>query len=92
MQNRSDVELMRLIQQRQREALEVLYDRYVRLVYSFALRSVSNEASASEVVQLVFTRLWTTGASYDSHKGKFASWLLTITHHYSSYNSRPYSP
>lgn len=82
MQNRSDVELMRLVQQqRQREALEVLYDRYVRLVYSFALHSVSNEASAREVVQLVFTRLWTTGASYDSHKGKFTSWLLTITRH-----------
>jgi RNA polymerase sigma-70 factor (ECF subfamily) len=81
MQNRSDVELMRLIQQRQREALEEIYDRYVKLVYSFALRSVGNEASAREVVQLVFTRLWTTGASYDSHKGKFVSWLLTITRH-----------
>jgi len=79
MPNRSDVELMQLIQQRQREALEVLYDRYVKLVYSFALRSLGNEASASEVVQLVFTRLWTTGAGYDSHKGKFASWLLTMT-------------
>jgi len=81
MQNRSDVELMRLVQQRQREALEVLYDRYVRQVYSFALRSAGNEASAREVVQLVFTRLWTTGASYDPHKGKFTSWLLTITRH-----------
>lgn len=79
MQNRTDVELMRLVQQRQREALEVLYDRYVRMVYSFALRFVGNEASAREVVQLVFTKLWTTGASYDPHKGKFASWLLTIT-------------
>jgi RNA polymerase sigma factor (sigma-70 family) len=81
MENRSDVELMLLIQQRQREALEVLYDRYVKLVYSFALRSIGDEASAREVVQLVFTRLWTTRASYDSHKGKFTSWLLTITRH-----------
>jgi RNA polymerase sigma factor (sigma-70 family) len=79
MHNQSDMELMRLIRQRQREALEELYDRYVKLVYSFALRSMGTEATAREVVQLVFTRLWTTGASYDSQKGTFVSWLLTIT-------------
>ena len=83
MQNRSDLELMRLVQQKQRDALEVLYDRYVKLVYSFALKSMNNELAAKEIVQLVFTRLWTTEAGYDPSKGKFVNWLLTITRHIS---------
>jgi RNA polymerase sigma factor (sigma-70 family) len=81
MPNRSDLELMRLVQQRQREALEMLYDRYVKLVYSFALRTVDNDGIAREVVQRVFTRLWTTEAGYDPRKGQFVNWLLTITRH-----------
>lgn len=79
MPNRSDPELMRLVQEKRREALEELYDRYVKLVFSFALRAVNNEAMAREIVQEVFTRLWTTGAGFDSRKGQFVNWLLTIT-------------
>lgn len=30
-------------------------------------------------VQAVFTRLWTTEQGYDAEKGRFVSWLLTIT-------------
>jgi RNA polymerase sigma factor (sigma-70 family) len=79
MQNKSDPELMKLVLDKHRSALEVLYDRYVKLVYSFALKSTNNEDRARTVVQLVFTRLWTTERGYDESKGTFVSWLLTIT-------------
>jgi RNA polymerase sigma-70 factor (ECF subfamily) len=79
MQKKSDHELMRLVMGKHRIALDVLYDRYIRLVYSFALKATKNEERACSVVQLVFTRLWTTEKGYDESKGNFSSWLLTIT-------------
>jgi RNA polymerase sigma factor (sigma-70 family) len=79
MQNKSDAELMRAVLKKQREALEELYDRYIRLVYSFALKATKNEGQARMIVQLVFTRLWTTEKGYDESKGNFVNWILTIT-------------
>jgi RNA polymerase sigma factor (sigma-70 family) len=79
MQNISDAELMRLVLDKHREALDELYDRYIRLVYSFALKSTKDEGRARMIVQLVFTRLWTTEKGYDESKGNFVNWLLTIT-------------
>jgi RNA polymerase sigma factor (sigma-70 family) len=79
MQNKTDAELMRFIMEKHRPALEEMYDRYVKLVYSFAMKSTKEEQSARDIVQMVFTRLWTTEKGYDSNKGQFVSWLLTIT-------------
>lgn len=79
MPSRTDPELLRLVQLRRREALEALYDRYAKLVYSFALRSTRSETLAGDIVQQVFTRLWTTSARFDPDKGQFVNWLLTIT-------------
>ncbi|WP_409344709.1 sigma-70 family RNA polymerase sigma factor [Paenibacillus sp. MBLB4367] len=77
----SDEQLMRMIGDKQSEALRVLYDRYVRLVYSFAWKAKGDPQFANDVVQLVFTKLWTTETSYDSAKGLFVNWLLTVTRH-----------
>jgi RNA polymerase sigma-70 factor (ECF subfamily) len=79
MQKATDGELMRLIRGRDRDAFEQLYDRYVKLVYSFALKSVRSEQAAKEIVQLVFTRLWTTEKGYNPDKGQFVNWLITVT-------------
>jgi len=79
MRNHSDYELMQLVKQKRHDALSVLYDRYATLVYSFAWKTVKNEPDAREIVQSVFVRLWTTESTYDPAKGKFTSWLITIT-------------
>lgn len=83
MPKRTDGELMRQIRGGSKDALSQLYDRHARLVYSFAARVSGDEALAREIVQLVFTRLWTTKSEYDSSKGAFASWLMTMTRHIS---------
>lgn len=70
---------MQLIKEKQSFALRILYDRYVRLVYSFAVKSGGDPQYAQDIVQLVFTRLWTTEQGYDPSKGKFINWLLTVT-------------
>jgi RNA polymerase sigma factor (sigma-70 family) len=79
MQNRTDGELMQLVLNKQHSALDELYDRYVKLVYSFAMKSIQDEQAAREIVQQVFTRLWITEKGYDAKQGRFVNWILTIT-------------
>src|SRR5215207_9481108 len=61
-------------------ALEVLYDRYNRVVFSFALRIVGDPALAEELLQEVFFRAWQQGGAFRASKGSFITWLLSITH------------
>lgn len=46
-----DSRLMRQIAERDASALELLYDRYERAVYSFAYRIVGDPMTAEETVQ-----------------------------------------
>ncbi|APH06114.1 RNA polymerase sigma factor [Bacillus weihaiensis] len=62
-----------------RVAFEALYDRYERLIYSFAYKMTNDSALTEEIVQDVFLKLWNGTNVYDEKKGKFSSWLLTIT-------------
>jgi RNA polymerase sigma-70 factor, ECF subfamily len=80
MNSKTDEELIELIVQNHRPALEELYDRYVKLVYSFSLKMTKGDTERTkEITQQVFLRLWTTKRTYSSAQGKFANWLLTIT-------------
>jgi RNA polymerase sigma-70 factor (ECF subfamily) len=57
-----------------------LYERYGKLVYSLALRIVHDSATAEEVTQEVFVRLWRSAASFAAERGSVQTWLLRITH------------
>ena len=61
-------------------ALEELYDRYARIVMSFATRMLSEPAAAEELTQEVFFRAWKRAHAYSSARGTFVTWLLSITH------------
>ncbi len=60
-------------------AFEALYDRYCRLVYSIALRALSDPSSAEDVVQEVFFRLWQRGHQFDVERGSFVAWLIGVS-------------
>ncbi|HEX2033879.1 MAG TPA: sigma-70 family RNA polymerase sigma factor [Chloroflexota bacterium] len=76
-----DEELVHLLVQQDVRALETLYHRYSRPVFSLALKILGDREVVEEVVQEVFLRLWTRAFGYDPQRGKLLSWLLTITHH-----------
>ena len=73
-----DAALMRRLLQRDVGAFEELYDRHSRLVYALVLRILQQTATAEEVVQDVFLQLWRNTALYDSSRGPFVPWLLTV--------------
>ncbi|WP_245926366.1 RNA polymerase sigma factor [Sulfoacidibacillus thermotolerans] len=76
----SDEELFALVKEGHGEALAQLYDRYVYRVYAIARKVVADSHAAEEIVQDVFTRIWTT-AAFDSKRGQFEHWLYVVTRH-----------
>jgi RNA polymerase sigma-70 factor (ECF subfamily) len=70
--------LLYLAAQKQVDALGELYDRYGRLIFSLALYIVGDPATAEEITQDTFTRLWNQAANYRPEQAKVKTWLVTI--------------
>ncbi|MBD7908080.1 RNA polymerase sigma factor [Sporosarcina gallistercoris] len=79
MKHTDDGTLYALAAAKDRSAFEILYDRYEKLIFSFAYRITQDREIAEEVVQDVFVKLWNGTTTYQEQKGSFSSWLLTVT-------------
>ena len=73
-----DAALAQRLLQRDVGAFEELYDRHSRIVYGLVLRILQQATTAEEVVQDVFLQLWRNASHYDSSRGPFLPWLLTL--------------
>lgn len=69
------------IAQSKSEALDTLYQRYSRLVFSLALNMVSDRAVAEEITLDVFTRVWEKAATYRPEQAQVNTWLVSLTRH-----------
>ena len=61
------------------KAFRALYNRYANLVYSTSLRVVRDTQIAEDMVQEVFLRLWRKPESYLPQRGRFVTWLTSVT-------------
>jgi RNA polymerase sigma-70 factor (ECF subfamily) len=73
-----DATLMGQLLRQESRALEILYDRYSRPVYSVVLRIAQQAAAAEEIVQDVFLQLWRHADRYESSRGPLGPWLFTV--------------
>jgi RNA polymerase sigma-70 factor, ECF subfamily len=74
----SDATLVDRLLHRDVNAFEELYDRHSRIVYALVVRILQQAPTAEEVVQDVFLQLWRNAARYQSARGPFVPWLLTL--------------
>jgi RNA polymerase sigma-70 factor, ECF subfamily len=74
-----DLSLIQRIIQQDHAALSALYDRYARVVYSVAYRSLGSVEESEEVVMDVFAKVWITAASYNCEKARVDSWIFMMT-------------
>jgi RNA polymerase sigma-70 factor, ECF subfamily len=77
----TDAQLLALIGRGENWALSEIHARYTGLVFSIALKILNDQASAEEIAQQVFTKVWRHAQDYRVERGKFSTWVGTITHH-----------
>jgi RNA polymerase sigma-70 factor, ECF subfamily len=74
----TDADLLVRVADRDREAFEVLYHRYVRSVFGLALRRLRDRQRAEDAVQETFAAVWRSAASYRPERGPAAPWLYAV--------------
>jgi RNA polymerase sigma-70 factor (ECF subfamily) len=77
-----DERLISLIAQLQTEALDQLYDRYNRPIFSLVLMIVGDRATAEEIALDVFMRVWQKAGSYRADRARVSTWLTHIARHH----------
>ncbi len=61
-----------------RTALAQLYDRYSRMIYAIAWKSLKSVEDCEEVVLDVFSQVWRIANRFDLNKGSAEQWLFTL--------------
>lgn len=74
----AEKQLIQWLQQKDKKAIEALYDQYSAALYGMLLRMTQDEMLAQDILQEVFVKVWKNGDQYDSEKGKLFTWLINI--------------
>ncbi len=74
-----DEELLEAFRRSDAGAFEEVFARYSHLVFSTCLRVLEDAQAAEDMTQEVFVRLWRRPELYDPARGRFVSWLLSVT-------------
>jgi RNA polymerase sigma-70 factor (ECF subfamily) len=74
----TDSDLLVRVAERDRQAFEALYQRYVRSVFGLALRRLRDRQRAEDAVQETFTAVWRSASSYRPERGPAAPWLYAV--------------
>jgi RNA polymerase sigma-70 factor, ECF subfamily len=61
-----------------RIALSQLYDRYSRMIYAIAWKSLNSVEDCEEVVLEVFAQVWRIADRFDPTKGTPEQWIFTL--------------
>jgi RNA polymerase sigma-70 factor, ECF subfamily len=77
--NQQNLSLIERIIRRDRQALSALYDRYAKVIYSVAYRSLGSVEESEEVVMDVFAKIWTTADRYNADKARVDTWIFMMT-------------
>ncbi len=73
----SDEELLQRIEEGDRKAFDVLYERYLPRVYKFVSRRLNNRADVEETTQDVFIAVFSSLASFRGD-APFSAWVLGV--------------
>jgi len=78
-ENFADIDLARRLKSGDTRAMGDLYDRFGAAVYAIALRMVREPATAEDLVQETFIRVWNGIQLFDEHRGTLGAWVAAVT-------------
>lgn len=70
--------MIRALRNREQVAAEALYDMYSASLYGVISRIVIDTATAEDVLQDTFVKIWNSFSSYSAEKGRLFTWMVNI--------------
>lgn len=77
----SDETLLLRLRHRDKEALDILFDRHSRVIFGIGFRILGDRGEAEEIVQEVFLYLYERAALFDPAKGDAKPWIVQVGYH-----------
>jgi len=77
----SEEELVSALKNREKIAVEALYDMYSSSLYGVISRIIIDTATAEDVLQETFVKIWHSFSSYSTDKGRLFTWMVNIARH-----------
>ena len=74
----SEEELVAALRNREKIAVEALHDMYSASLYGVISRIVIDTATAEDVLQDTFVKIWNSFTSYSADKGRLFTWMVNI--------------
>jgi RNA polymerase sigma factor (sigma-70 family) len=74
----SEDELVLALRNREKIAIEALYDMYSSSLYGVISRIIIDTATAEDVLQETFVKIWHSFTSYSTEKGRLFTWMVNI--------------
>ncbi len=76
----SNLELIQLLKQRDKNVFNYLYDTYAPSLYGVILKLVKNNELADEILEKVFIEIWNTCTTFDCTKQSLFICMYSITY------------
>ena len=74
----SEEELVLALRNREKIAVEALYDMYSASLFGVISRIIPEEAVAEDILQETFVKIWHSFSGYSSEKGRLFTWMVNI--------------
>jgi RNA polymerase sigma factor (sigma-70 family) len=74
----SEEELVLALGNREKVAIEALYDMYSASLYGVISRIVIDTPTAEDVLQETFVKIWHSFSSYSANKGRLFTWMVNV--------------
>jgi RNA polymerase sigma factor (sigma-70 family) len=74
----TEEELVQSLRNREKIAIEALYDMYSSSLMGVISRIVIDNAIAEDVLQETFIKIWNSFQSYSTEKGRLFTWMVNI--------------
>jgi len=69
----TDEQLIKLVAKKNKDALETLIARYLKLIYIFVYHYARSREDAEDITQEVFVKMWRNIKKFDSRRSRFAT-------------------
>ncbi len=74
----SEEELVLALRNREKIAIEALYDMYSSSLYGVISRIIIDTPTAEDVLQETFIKIWNSFSGYSADKGRLFTWMVNI--------------